>query len=310
MKINSLSRRDFLAAASALPASLLLGTAASSLSQSTATAAVANAPAEKKKIPLGLELYSVRGELKRDLPNTLRTVAKIGYEAVEFYAPYFDWTTAYAREVRALLDSLGLRCFSTHNHIESFTAGPTMNHAIELNQILGARHLILASPPAGTTGLADWERVCGQLTTAAATLRQQGLAAGFHNHRVEWTPLEGGKRVMDVIATNTPPDFVLQFDVGTCMEASADPIAWIKAHPGRIKSIHLKDWAPGNATAEKGYRVLYGEGVSPWKEIFATAEAVGGVEYYLMEQEGSRFSEFETAERCFAAWKNSGGNRA
>jgi sugar phosphate isomerase/epimerase len=87
------------------------------------------------------------------------------------------------------------------------------------------------------------------------------------------------------------------------MEAGADPIAWIKANPGRIKSVHLKDWTPGDKKDEKAYRVLFGEGVSPWKEILATVEAVGGVEYYLLEQEGSRFSEFETAQRCLDAWR-------
>jgi sugar phosphate isomerase/epimerase len=107
---------------------------------------------------------------------------------------------------------------------------------------------------------------------------------------------------MDVLAANTPKEFVLQLDVGTCMEAGADPIAWIKSNPGRIKIIHLKDWAPGSRADEKGYRVLFGEGVSPWKEICATAEAVGGVEYYLMEQEGSRLPELETAQKCYDAW--------
>ncbi len=91
---------------------------------------------------------------------------------------------------------------------------------------------------------------------------------------------------MDIIAANTPREFVLQFDVGTCMEAGADPLAWIKANPGRIKSLHLKDWAPGDPHQEKGYRVLFGEGITPWAAVIATAEAVGGVEFYLMEQEG------------------------
>ena len=70
-------------------------------------------------------------------PNTLRTVAKIGYEVVEFYSPYFGWTFPFAKEVRARLDDLGLRCFSTHNGFESLLPGETMSHAIELNQILG-----------------------------------------------------------------------------------------------------------------------------------------------------------------------------
>ncbi len=108
---------------------------------------------------------------------------------------------------------------------------------------------------------------------------------------------------MDVLAANTPKEFALQLDVGTCVEAGADPVAWINANPGRIRSLHLKDWAPAVAGQEKGYRVLFGEGVVPWKELLAAAEATGGVEYYLIEQEGSRYSEFETAQRCLGAWR-------
>ncbi len=259
--------------------------------------------AKSKKFPIGLELYSVRGELARDLPGTLTRVAQIGYEAVEFYSPYFEWTIPYAKEVKSRMDDLGLRCYSTHNHIESFTPGAGMAKAIELNQILGARHIILASTPKGTAALEDWKKLCGQLSAATAELQPHGLTAGFHNHQVEWVRLGDGPRIMDVVAENTPGEFTLQFDVGTCMEAGADPIAWIKAHPGRIRSVHLKDWAPGKPADEKGYRVLFGEGVSPWKEIIAAVEETGGVEFYLMEQEGSRYSEFETAGRCLASWK-------
>ena len=268
--------------------------------------AVAPAPAPgnpEKKYPIGLELYSVRTELARDLTNTLRTVKKIGYEVVEFYAPYYDWSLPYAKTVRSLMDDLGLRCYSTHNSIESFTPGDKMAKAIELNQILGSRLLVLASAPDNTKGLEDWKRLCGQLASAVELFNPHGLTAGFHNHQSEWAPLDGDQRVMDVVAANTPKEFVLQLDVGTCVEAGADTVAWIKANPGRIKVLHLKDWAPGTRAEEKGYRVLFGEGVSPWKEIIVASEAVGGVEYYLMEQEGSRFSEFEAAERCLDAWK-------
>jgi sugar phosphate isomerase/epimerase len=105
---------------------------------------------------------------------------------------------------------------------------------------------------------------------------------------------------MDVLAAGTPKSVMLQFDVGTCVEAGQDPVAWINANPGRINSLHLKDWAPGEG---KGFQVLFGEGVSPWKAIFDAAEKTGGVEYYLIEQEGSRFSPFETAEKCLASYK-------
>jgi sugar phosphate isomerase/epimerase len=290
------SRREFVRWAGMVPAVL----AAPGLIGPTTTRAAV--PAARSKYPIGIELYGVRGELARDLPGTLRRVAEIGYEVVEFYAPYFAWSLPYAKEVRARLDDLGLRCLSTHNHFPSFTPGETMAKAIELNQILGTRCLVLSSAPAGTTGVEGWKRLCGQLSAVVPELKNHGLTAGFHNHKSEWAKF-GDERLMDIIAAQTPPEFVLQLDVGTCLEAGEDPVAWIKAHPGRIRSIHLKDWAPGHEAEEKGYRVMFAEGVAPWREIFAAAESVGGVEFYLMEQEGSRYSEFETAERCLATWR-------
>ncbi|MEO5816824.1 MAG: TIM barrel protein [Gemmatimonadaceae bacterium] len=295
----ALSRRRFLALSGA-------GVAAVSLGSGLVAPAHAGAPAKKtvppSRYPIGIELYAVRGELARNLPATLNAVSQMGYEAVEFYAPYLGWTFPYAKEVRARLDDLGLRCYSTHNSFAALTPGNTMTKAIELNQIIGARHIILASPPAAKT-LDDWMRVSGQLSAAVETFKPHGLSAGFHNHLIEWKTIDGGKRVMDVLAANTPAEFVLQFDVGTCLEAGEDPVAWIKANPGRIRSLHLKDWAPGSDADQKGFRVLFGEGVGPWKDIIAAAESVGGVEFYLMEQEGSRYPELETAQRCLDTWR-------
>jgi len=291
---SSLSRRNFLALSAALPAALSTGAVSGLAADSEASG---NASA--KKFPIGLELYSVRDELARDLPNTLKTVAHIGYEVVEFYAPYSQWTPAYAKGVRSQMDDLGLRCYSTHNGFESFTPGAKMAHAIELNQILGTRYIVLASSPR-TEGVDGWKKRCEELSAAAELFKPHGLAAGYHNHQAEWVKLENGQRILEVIAANTPKEFVLQLDVGTCEEAGADPVAWVKANPGRIKVMHLKDWAPG----DKGYRVLFAEGVTPWQELLAAAESVGGVEYFLIEQEGSRYSQFETAKRCLATWKS------
>lgn len=296
---DALSRRRFLTLSGVASAALL--------APATVTRALAadapSASAPKKHRPIGIELYAVRGELTKDLFGTLEEVAKIGYEVVEFYAPYFQWVPVYAKEVRRRLDDLGLRCHSTHNHLISFTPGDGMARAIELNQILGTRHLVLSSAGREPRGAEAWKKLCAQLTTATNDLLPHGLTAGFHNHQSEWAKVEGDLRIMDLIAANTPQEFVLQLDVGTCMEAGADPVAWIKANPGRIKSVHLKDWAPGAKEQEKGYRVLFGEGVSPWADIITAAESVGGVEFYLMEQEGSRFAEFDTARRCLATWK-------
>ena len=257
-----------------------------------------------KKVPIGLELFSVRDELMKDLPGTVSSVAKMGYEVVEFYAPYLAWTPAYAKGVRKLLDDLGIRCNSTHNNTPSFTA-EGLPKAIELNQIIGSKNIIMAS--AGRVdGIAGWKALGEQMTKVSETLKPLGMGTGFHNHQTEWAPIEGKgserKRPMDVLAANTPKEFTLQLDVGTVIEAGADPVAWINANPGRIRSVHCKDYGAGQGQ-DRGYRVLFGEGDSPWAKIFEAAESVGGVEYYLIEQEGSRFSEFETARRCLQTFR-------
>jgi sugar phosphate isomerase/epimerase len=310
---DPISRRHFLALSAAVPAAIaaqsLGGGALSASAQSagstiiraadTGTAEVTNL----KKNTIGLEMYSVRDELNRDLPNTLRQVSKIGYGSVEFYGPYYGWSVPRAKEIKSMMDDLGLRSYSTHNNnLACFVPGDAMSKAIELNQVLGSQLMVVASA-SGVKGVEGWKEFCGKMSTAVDLLKPHGLTAGFHNHQTEWAPLDGTMRTMDVIAANTPPEFVLQLDVGTCVAAGADPVAWIKANPGRIKTIHLKDWAPGSDADGKGYRVLFGEGVCPWKEIIAAEESVGGVEHYLMEQEGSRYPEFETVQRCLENWK-------
>lgn len=251
---------------------------------------------KKKHIPVGLELFSVREELQKDLPSTLDAVAKQGYECVEFYAPYFDWTTDYAKTVRTQLDSLGLKCYSTHNGLKSFAA-EVIDKAIELNGILGTHYIVLAS--AGDPKTVDgWKKVAETLNQGNDKFQKANLHAGYHNHDVEWRAIDG-VRPMDVLAEGTDKSVMLQLDVGTCLEAGQDPVAWIEKNPGRIRSLHLKDWS-----ADGGYKVLFGEGSAPWKKIFAAAESVGGVEYYLIEQEGSRYPEIETADRCLVAFHN------
>jgi sugar phosphate isomerase/epimerase len=240
-------------------------------------------------------MYSVRKALMTDLLGTVRKVCEMGYQDVEFYAPYYTWTADQAKDVRKLLDDLGVKCLSTHNALSNYQPA-NIQKAIDLNKILGTRFIVIASSPRAQN-LDDWKKIADALTEGADKLRPVGLRGGYHNHQAEFTPVEG-KRPMEVIAANTPKDFMLQFDVGTCVEMGSDPVAWINANPGRINSLHLKDW-----NREKGYRSLFGEGAAPWKPIFAAAEKTGGVEYYLIEQEGSEYSEFETAERCLATFR-------
>ena len=276
---STISRRSFLATAAATP--------------------LAIAAARGKQVPIGLELYSVRGDLAKDLMGTVRDVGNMGYQVVEFYAPYYQWTPEKAKEVRKLLDNLNVKCNSTHNGAESFSP-EGVKKAIELNKILGSKYIVMAHP-GKVEGLDGWKKVAETLSTANETMKKSGLHAGYHNHDLEWKPVEG-KLPLEVIASGTPKDVMMQFDVGTCLETGNDPVAWIDRNPGRIRSMHLKDWSP-----EKGYKVLFGEGVAPWKKIFDAAESTGGVEYYLIEQEGSQYPEKETVKRCLAAYKKMRG---
>jgi sugar phosphate isomerase/epimerase len=273
-----ITRRSFVALSAALPFSI-------------------KAFAQKSPIPIGLELYSVRDALKQDLEGTVRAVAGLGYQCVEFYAPYFEWTEARAKGMRKLLDELGVRCYSTHNDQKIFSAD-NINRARDLNLVLGTKYLVLAySEPKGN--LDGWKAIAEQLNFAAERLEPAGLKPGYHNHQAEWKAVDG-TRPMDVLAKQTKASVMLQLDVGTCLEAGADPVAWIHSNPGRIHSLHLKDWS---SDPSKGYQVLFGEGDAKWKDIFVAAESVGGAEYYLLEQEGSRFGEVETAKRCLQAYK-------
>ncbi|PYX46332.1 MAG: xylose isomerase [Acidobacteria bacterium] len=284
MPSTSLTRRTFLALSATLPWALKSVAASSS-------------------IPVGLELYSVREELKKDPEGTVRAVAQMGYQAVEFYAPYFEWTDAQAKQMRKLMDDLGIHCYSTHND-EDFFSGKNFDRARDLNLILGSKYVVQAwSDP--KPDLEEWKSLAEKLNTIAEKLESSGLKVGYHNHDAEWR-LVNGQRPMDIIAKNTKLSVMLQLDVGTCLEGGADPVAWIRANPGRIRSIHCKDWSRDPA---KGYKVLFGEGIADWKGIFEAAENGGGVEYYLVEQEGSRFPELETARKCLQAFRATHGGR-
>ena len=248
-----------------------------------------------KHVPVGLELYSVREALKSDVIGTVTEVAGMGYQCVEFYSPYYEWTIEYAKQVRAKLDELKVNCYSTHNSMVSFT-DKGIRKAIELNQILGAKYIVLAHPGDPKTAK-DWYDVVSVLNKANDAFAGYKMHAGYHNHDLEWRPVEG-KKPIEIIAAGTDENIMLQLDVGTCVATGNDPVKWVQKNPGRIRSMHLKEWSP-----RKEYRVLFGDGVTPWKKLFAAAESKGGVEYYLIEQEGSELSEMETAKKCLEKYR-------
>src|SRR6267378_4330919 len=145
MKQHRVSRRSFLAFSAMLPWAV------------SARAA--------KSIPAGLELYSVREELKKDPEGTVRAVAEMGYQGVEFYAPYFEWSEAQIKQMRKLLDDLGIRCFSTHND-SSYFSNENLPKVRDFNMILGSKYVVMASSKPNP-GLDGWQTVADALNAAA-----------------------------------------------------------------------------------------------------------------------------------------------
>jgi sugar phosphate isomerase/epimerase len=272
---NNPSRRSFLALGASAAAGLptVLGAA-------------------RKRVPIGLELYSVRDEVKKDVQAAVRQVAKMGYEVVEIYSVYYDYTPEQTKALRKVMDEVKIKCVSTHNGDKAIMP-ENLARTIELNQILGATQVILASAGKVTT-VKGWQEVAEKLNNAAEKFKSHGMRTGFHNHGLEFQPLEG-KIPMEVLGDNTAKNVILQLDVGAALSVGADPIAFMKKYAGRVNSMHVKDWSPDPS---KGFKVLLGEGAAKWKEIFEVAENTGGIEYYLIEQEGSDYSSMETAERC------------
>src|SRR5260370_4711101 len=205
MPPSTLSRRSFLTLSAMLPWAL-------SVRASTS-------------IPLGLELYSVRDELKKDPESTVRAVAQMGYQGVEFYAPYFEWSENQTKQMRKLLDELGIRCFSTHNS-SSYLSAENISRARDMNLILGSKYVVMASanPKPGPDG---WKAVADSLNFAADRLESSVLKSGYPTHRPEFTPAVH-QLPTEILAQNTQPSVLLQLTWGTRLEAGSDPVGWVR----------------------------------------------------------------------------------
>ena len=236
----------------------------------------------KMRFPIGLQQTAVGRNIQQDLTGTLRAIAKMGYDIIEFSAGSFmNWTPDQARQVRALLDELNLKCRSTHNEIVSFS-GDGLSKSIELNQIIGSDTLVSVRGPAPTGGrgtgtpaipptLDAWKRFSEQLSQAAGRIRAAKMTLGFHNHAIEFEPVEG-TRPIDILAVNKDITS-FHLNIGLCLQGGGDPIAFINQCPGRIQSMLVQDY----------------KGQARWKEIFGAAEGNGGLQFYLLQRTDGLF---------------------
>jgi sugar phosphate isomerase/epimerase len=142
--------------------------------------------AQHRKFPSALKCTPCAKHCKQ-IRNTVRAIAAMGYQGLEFYAPYFAGTVAQTKEMKKLLDELGVRCFSTHND-QSFLNHDKIQQAIDRNLILGSKYVVMASS-AAKPGPAGWKEIAEQVNLAAEKLETVGLQAGYHNHQLEFTPV-------------------------------------------------------------------------------------------------------------------------
>lgn len=228
------------------------------------------------KIPIAVQLYSVRKDCELDLPGVLEAVAKMGYDGVEF-AGYHGRTAA---ELRKLLDDNGLKCAGTHTQLPTLL-GDELQKTIEFNQVLGNEFLIV--PWLGQERRATreaWLETAGLLTEASGRAHPQGMWVGYHNHDFEFKPWPGTDELLwDTFFSNTPQEVVMQVDIGNALHGGGDPIPYIARYPGRALTVHLKEHSDSNPDA------LVGEGDVDWPSVFDLCESVGGTRWYIVEYE-------------------------
>ncbi|MBM4031742.1 MAG: sugar phosphate isomerase/epimerase [Planctomycetes bacterium] len=271
------SRRDFLASG-----------AVAALS---ARALAAEAEAAKK-IPIGLQLYTLRNEAAKDLPGTIAEVAKAGYKGIEF-AGYHN---RKAEELRKMLDDNGLRCCGTHTGMGTIL-GDNLKKTVEFNKTLGNRYLIV---PGGVGGKSkeSWVEAAKRFNDIAEKLKPEGMVTGYHNHAHEFKKFgpDDPETPWEALFGAASQDVVMQLDIGNGMGGGCDPVATLKKFPGRAITVHVK-----------GYQGIVGEDKAPWPEIFALCETTGKTEWYIVEQDGSnKLSPLDTIKRVMDNLKKMG----
>ena len=280
---NEVSRREFLGRSA-------VGVAGVALSLGVAGIPRQSLAQEAKKIPVGLQLYSVREQCKKDLPGVLAAVGKIGYKGVEF-AGYYNRS---AKDLRKMLDDNGLVACGTHTPLDTIQPDK-LQATIEFNRTIGNTFLIV--PWMQNKTKQEWLDKAKLFNEVAAKVKGEGMWVGYHAHAHDFEKLDG-EPAWDIFFGGTNADVVMQLDTSNCRDGGADPVVVLKKYPGRGRSIHLK--ANGN-----GPEAVIGEDKVAWAEVFAWCESKGGTQWYVVEHESSK-DPMNAVTRSYAALKKLG----
>lgn len=250
---------------------------------------------QASKVPIGLQLFSVRGECQRDLPATLAAVAEIGYEGVEpwgYDGQAVEWMGCSATKLRGMLDKNGLKCCGMHLRTEALI-GENLPRTIELNQALGNKYLIVAADKPRMSAVDTIMELADILNGAALQLGSVGLFTGYHAHPFDFVRF-GDRTAWEILFSNTHRDVVMQMDIGNCARGDGDPIAMLQAFPGRAQTVHLKEYGGGPDA-------VIGEGDANWPQIFHLLDALHHPVWYIVEEGGPDGLGFGVSRRSLEA---------
>ncbi|MCS7180333.1 MAG: sugar phosphate isomerase/epimerase [bacterium] len=245
---------------------------------------------------IAVQLFSVRDDCAKDFYNTLKEVAKIGYQGVEF-AGYYEKS---AQELKKMLNDLNLKVAGTHIRINDLL-GDELKKTIEFNKIINNKYLIVAVLPEEIRNSKErWIENAKLFNKISEEVRKEGMYVGYHNHAFEFQKIDG-QYLWDIFFKNTISEVVMQLDTGNAMRGGVMPgelIEIIKRYPGRALTVHLKEFSSSNDKA------ILGEGDINWREFLKTCNEIGKTEWYIVEQESYAYQPIECIKKCYENLKN------
>ncbi|MDR1269256.1 MAG: sugar phosphate isomerase/epimerase [Planctomycetaceae bacterium] len=256
----------------------------------SSVSSIALAAAKKRRIPISVQVYSVRKAAEKDLAEALKKIAEIGYEGVEF-AGYYGKN---AKEIRKFLDDAGLKCSGTHTGIGALR-GDNFDKTVELHKTLGTRFIIVPGGIDKELHSVDGnKKIAEEFNKLAEKAKAVGMVIGYHAHGGDAKLIDGipaWERFFDA----TTPDVLMEMDLGNYRAGGGDPYKMIEKFKGRSKAVHLKE--SGDA--------IIGSGEIDWKRTFELCETIGGTEWYVVEDEKTADS-FDRIGQCYVALKEMG----